>query len=228
MPLAYTPSLTMEVRRGGCRAHVEVPDRPGKRGVLVLHEAFGLNEDMRRIARLFAGHGYLAVVPALFGGPRCLGRTLRTEARRQELDGWREWMRDQHGIEHAGIIGFCMGGGFALGHVATGADFDAASVNYGAVITDDLSRACPVIGSYGREDAIMLPQAQRLAALLEAAGVEHDVKVYPGAGHSFLNQHDGWQGALERLPTPMHTGYVPEAAEDAWRRIFAFFDQHLS
>ena len=100
----------------------------------------------------------------MFGGPRCLARTLGNEARRQELDGWREWMAD-HGVVRAGIIGFCMGGGFALAHVATGADFDVASVNYGAVTVDDLSRACPVVGSYGDQDRIMLPQAQRLVEL---------------------------------------------------------------
>jgi carboxymethylenebutenolidase len=218
----------MEVRRGPCRAHVETPAEPAGRGVLILHEAFGLNDDMRRIASRFAETGYVAVVPAMFGGPRCLARTFSNEARRQELDGWREWMRDERGVEQAGIIGFCMGGGFALAHVATGADFDVASVNYGAVTVDDLSRACPVVGSYGDQDRIMLPQAHRLVELLDRAKIEHDVKVYPGVGHSFLNQHEGWQGALARIPTPMQTGHVPEAAQDAWRRIFSFFDRHLA
>ena len=217
----------MEVRRGPCRAHVELPERASRRGVLVLHEAFGLNEDMRRIAQRFARHGYVAVVPALFGGPRCLARTLRDEARRQQLDGWREWMREQHGVDHAGIVGFCMGGGFAIAEVAAGGDFEAASVNYGAVPVKDLRRACPIVGSYGELDRVMLPQARKLVELLEAAGVEHDVKVYPGVGHSFMNQHEGWQRALAAVPTPMRVGHQPEAADDAWRRVFAFFDSHL-
>jgi carboxymethylenebutenolidase len=218
----------MEVRRGGCRAHVALPEKSRGRGVLVLHEAFGLNDDMRRIAQRFADQGYVAVVPALFGGPRCLGRTLREEARRQELEGWRDWMRDVEGVEHAGIIGFCMGGGFALGHAATGADFDAVSVNYGAVPGGDLSRVCPVVGSYGALDRMLVPQAARLVELLEKAGVEHDVKVYPGAGHSFMSRHDGWQEAIRRIPSPMAIGYDEAAAEDAWTRIFAFFDKHVA
>ncbi len=226
--LSYTRPLTMEVRRGGCRAHLALPEKPLGRGVLVLHEAFGLNDDIRRIAGRFAGQGYVAVAPALFGGPRCLGRTLREEARAKELDGWRDWMRDEHGVEHAGIIGFCMGGGFALGHAATGADFDAVSVNYGMVPSGDLSRVCPVVGSYGELDKMFVPQAARLVELLVKAGVEHDVKVYPGAGHSFLNQHEGWQKALEKLPNPMAAGYQEAAAEDAWARIFAFFEKHVA
>ena len=218
----------MEVRIRGCRAHVERPERPRRRGVLVLHEAFGLNDDIRRIARRFADQGYVAVAPALFGGPRCLARTLKEEARKLELDGWRDWMRDEHDVEHAGIIGFCAGGGFALGHAASGADFDAVSVNYGMVPAGDLSRVCPVVGSYGELDRIFVPQAERLVDLLEKAGIEHDVKVYPGAGHSFLNQHEGWQKALEKLPNPMAVGYNEAAAEDAWVRIFAFFDKHVA
>jgi len=217
----------MEVRRGGCRAYVALPERPRGRGVLVLHEAFGLNDDIRRIAGRFADQGYVAVAPALFGGLRCLARTLREEARRQELDGWRDWMREQQDVEHAGIIGFCMGGGFALGHAATGADFDAVSVNYGMVPDGDLSRVCPVVASYGELDRMFVPQAARLVELLEKAGVEHDVKLYPGAGHSCLNRHEGWQEAITRIPGPMTIGYVESAADDAWARIFAFFDKHL-
>ena len=226
--MSYTRPLTMEVRRGGCRAHVAVPGKSRRCGVLILHEAFGLNDDMRRIAARFAAAGYLAVAPALFGGPRCLGRTLREEARAKELDGWRDWMRDEHGVEHAGIIGFCMGGGFALGHAATGADFDAVSVNYGMVPSGDLSRICPVVGSFGGLDRMFVPQAARLVELLDKAGVEHDVKVYPGVGHSFLNQHEGWQEALTRLPSPMAIGYDQAAADDAWSRIFAFFEKHVA
>ena len=218
----------MEVRPGCCRAYVALPEKPRGRGVLVLHEAFGLNGDIRRIAERFADQGYVAVAPALFGGPRCLGRTLRDQARRQELDALRDWMRDEQGVDHAGIIGFCMGGGFALSHAATGADFDAVSVNYGMVPGGDLSRICPVVGSYGELDRIFLPQAARLVELLDRAGVEHDVKVYPGAGHSFLNQHQGWQEAMTRLPSPMAVGYNQAAAEDAWNRIFAFFEKHVA
>ena len=217
----------MEVRRGPCRAHVELPERAGRRGVLVLHELYGLNDDMRRIAQRFAREGYVAVVPVLFGGPRCLARTLRTESRRQELDGWRDWMREEHGVQHAGIIGFCLGGGFALAQAASGSDFEAASVNYGAVPVKDLGRVCPVVGSYGERDQVMLPQAKKLVRLLEHAGVDHDVKVYPGVGHSFMNQHQGWQRALSSVPSPMRVGHDQAAADDAWRRIFVFFDSHL-
>ena len=218
----------MEIRPGCCRAYVALPEKRSGRGVLVLHEAFGLNADIRRIAERFAAQGYVAVAPALFGGPRCLGRTLREEARRQELDALRDWMREAQGVERAGIIGFCMGGGFALGHAATGADFDAASVNYGMVPGGDLARICPVVGSFGELDRIFVPQAARLVALLDKAGVEHDVKVYPGVGHSFLNQHEGWQEALTRLPSPMAIGYDEAAAEDAWTRILAFFEKHVA
>ena len=61
---------------------------------------------------------------------------------------------------------------------------------------------------------------------LAALGVPHDVKTYD-AGHSFFSHVDGWQGWLARVPTPMAVGYDEQAAEDGWRRMLGFFDQHV-
>ena len=56
----------------------------------------------------------------------------------------------------------------------------------------------------------------------------HDIKTYDDAGHSFFSQVDGWQGWLARLPSPMAVGYEERAAEDAWRRMLDFFDEHVA
>ena len=69
--------------------------------------------------------------------------------------------------------------------------------------------------------------AQRLQRHLEALGVPHDVKAYDGAGHSFFSKVDGWQGWLARVPTPLAAGYDEAAAEDGWRRMLAFFEEHV-
>jgi len=69
--------------------------------------------------------------------------------------------------------------------------------------------------------------AERLERHLSALGVPHDVKTYDGAGHSFFSQVDGWQGWLARVPTPMAVGYDEETAEDGWRRMLAFFAEHV-
>lgn len=93
-----------------------------------------------------------------------------------------------------------------------------------------LARACPIVGSYGAADRGLREDAARLSRVLRANGVAHDIKVYPDAGHSFLNDHDPtdvpvWAvvaGALSR------SDYHEPSADDARQRITAFFDAHLT
>ncbi|MER7083873.1 dienelactone hydrolase family protein, partial [Saccharopolyspora kobensis] len=129
-----------------------------------------------------------------------------------------------------GLIGFCMGGAFAL--VAAGlGKFDVASANYGQLPKDidrALAGACPVVGSYGGRDGLLKGAASKLDAALERAGVPRDVKEYPDAGHSFLNDAENGPRAIRPLLRITGTGPHPESAADAWRRIEAFFAEHLS
>jgi carboxymethylenebutenolidase len=91
-----------------------------------------------------------------------------------------------------------------------------------------LDGLCPVVASYGAKDRMVgRKMAERLERHLGALGVPHDVKTYDGAGHSFFSVLDGWQGWLARVPTPMAVGYNEQAAEDGWRRMLGFFDQHV-
>ena len=70
--------------------------------------------------------------------------------------------------------------------------------------------------------------AERLEAHLQRArSVDHDIQTYDGAGHSFFSQHEGWQGWLARMPTPMMVGPDADAAADGWRRMLGFFDEHV-
>jgi carboxymethylenebutenolidase len=83
-----------------------------------------------------------------------------------------------------------------------------------------------VVASYGGLDTMFARQAPRLERYLESLGVPHDVKIYDGAGHSFLS-YDNVPTWMARLPSPMHVGYDEAAAEDAWSRILGFFHEHL-
>lgn len=218
--------------------YLAVPDGPGPwPAVVVIFEAFGLDDAMRRHADRLAGMGYLALIPDLYaegGARRCLRTTFRALSSGDgrpfaDIEAARQWLVARPDCTGSvGCIGFCMGGGFAILLAKRG--FDASSVNYGMLpenLDATLDGACPVVASYGAKDRMLREAPATLEAALQRAGVAHDVKQYPDAGHSFLN--DLWNGPVVIRPLLRLSGAgpEPESATDAWRRIGAFFDTHL-
>ena len=222
---------------GDVHAHLAVPpvgDGPWP-GVVVLHESFGLNDDIRQQADRLAAAGYLALAPDLFsagGAVRCLRATFRAAMSGRgkafdDIEAARTWLTGREDCTgKVGVIGFCLGGGFALLTATRG--FDASAPNYAHLPKDldaALEGACPVLASYGAKDKTLRGTAATLDAGLARAGVERDVREYPDAGHSFLNRHDlGPAGAVLRVAG---IGYHEPSAEDAWGRILRFFEAHL-
>lgn len=225
------------------RAAVARPEPAGPErvpGVLVVHELLGLDDDIRAIAARFAEAGYVAVAPDLLGddAPRlvCMARFLRGVGRvgesrpYRDLEAARAWLAAQPGVEagRLGVVGFCAGGGFVL-LWAPGAPVRVAGAFYPAVPADRsrLAGICPVIAGFGGRDRVFGGGGPALAAALTDLGVDHDVRTYPEAGHSYMNRHGGLVSRLEPL-LPTAGGYVEDAAEDSWRRLLAFFDRHLA
>src|ERR1019366_1980127 len=154
-------------------------------GVIVIHEIFGLNDDIRRITGRVADLGYAALAPDLYDreGLRlmCIVRTMMTLNRGEgdafhDLDAARKYMQQQPGVDAAriGVIGFCMGGGFALLFAARTA-LGVAATFYGDVpkTAAQLRGVCPVLGGYGGQDKIFAGQGRRLDKLLSEMGVDH-------------------------------------------------------
>ena len=206
--------------------------------VVMIHEIFGLDDVMRRHADRLAGLGYLTLAVDLFsagGARRCLVSTMRTMIRGHgrafaDISAARDYLAGSPDCTgKIGVIGFCMGGGFAL--LSAGDGYEAAAVNYGQLprhLDEALAGACPIVGSYGGRDRSLRGAAGRLDAALEKAGVTHDVKEYPAAGHAFLNDAEAGPRALRPLLRVAGIGPEPESAKDAWGRIEAFFAAHLN
>jgi carboxymethylenebutenolidase len=204
-------------------------------GVVVIHEAFGLNDDIRAKADQFAAHGYLALAPDLFDGRswiRCIVGAIRQVRAGSgpaftTLEAARGFLAAQTDCTgKVGVIGFCLGGGFALLCAPSGS-FAAASANYGEVPKDAenaLRGACPIVGSYGAKDPMGTKQPERLERALTALEVPHDVKVYPGSGHRFMTETSGASAVLMKLA---RMPYQEADAADAWQRIYGFFGEHL-
>lgn len=225
----------------GLTGVLAVPDGQGPwPGVVLVHEAFGITDVMRRQVVRMAQAGFVALMPDLFamgGARKCLNATFKAlrsgegrafvdiENARSVLAAW----TDSTGA--IGVLGFCMGGGFALA-AATAHGFDAASANYGMLpkaIDTAFENACPIIGSYGGKDASMRGAAAKLETALTAQGVIHDVKEYRTAGHSFLNDAPTGPAPLRFIMGRfMGAGPDPVAAADAWARIETFFGEHLT
>jgi len=232
------PDITFRAPRGEVPGYLAVPAEGAGPwpGVVVIHEAFGLNADIRGKADQMAAHGYLALAPDLYEHKAwilCV-RNAFTQLRARSgpafetLDAARSFLAGRADCTgHTGVIGFCMGGGFAL-LCATRDGFSAAAINYGEVPKNAeaaLTGACPVVGSFGARDLMGTSHPERLQRALTVLEIPHDVEVYPGSGHRFMSPSSGVSGAVAKLT---RMSYQPADAASAWQRIYAFFGQHLA
>jgi carboxymethylenebutenolidase len=207
-------------------------------GVVVIHDAFGLTRVAREHTDRLAGYGYLTLAPDLYargGMRRCVRATMQSMRSGQgkafdDIQASRQWLADRADCNgRVGIIGFCMGGGFAL-LSAPRYEFAAASVNYGEVPDDAVDRlegACPIVASYGGRDLTLRGRAKRLEEALTELGVPHDIKEYPDAGHSFMNRINAGP-VLGNALSITRFNYHHASSEDSWRRILDFFEAHLA
>lgn len=215
----------------GAPIYAVLPQAP-RRGMVVLHEIFGRQPEIDRVVQRFADAGYATVAPDLLAnGARlaCLVRLMKamqsgSGAPVETVRAARAWLCERTGIaaDRVALIGFCLGGGFAL---AAGAGFAAVSTNYGEVPRTETMRGIgPVIGCYGGRDRLFnVPD--KLRARLAPLGIVPETHVFDRVGHSFLTDgHHPLALALTRFFFHAEAR-DPSAREEAWRKILAFFDR---
>lgn len=196
--------------------------------IIVIHEWWGLNDNIRDMADQLAGEGYAALAVDLYGGhaattPEAAVQLMKgvladTAAANSNLRQAYAYVHDKLHAPRVGVIGWCFGGGWSLQTALLFPDkLDAAVMYYGQPVTDVKTLATlkmPLIGFFGEEDmGITVADVMNFQDALKQAGVNAEIHEYPGAGHAFAN--------------PSGERYRPEAARDAWQRTVAFFKQHL-
>jgi len=195
-------------------------------GIVVIHEIFGLNDNIRDIARRFADEGYVALAVDLFtGGSRlvCMFRFMRqsllsplNNSSINHLKSALTFLGAQRDVDslRLGAIGFCMGGGFAIAWACTDNRLKAIAPFYSSNPRpfEAVARLCPVVGSYPEKD-FTASAGRKLDAALDRYNIPHDIKIYPNTRHSFFNDEG--------------RSYDAAASQDAWRRAMAFFKEHI-
>ena len=213
-----------ELRGGG---YLVTPEGSGPHpGVVVIHEVYGLNDHIKEICRRFARAGYAALAVDLFTDRN------RTVCMTRYMAGMLLGSVNRYGVsdlktaltflakngdidpQRLGAIGFCMGGSFAIAWACSDSRLKAIAPFYAANPRplDVVSRLCPVVGSYPEKD-FTANAGRKLDQVLDTYDIAHDIKIYPGAEHSFFNTES--------------KAYNKAAAEDSWARVMTFFGDQI-
>jgi carboxymethylenebutenolidase len=214
------------------KAYVAEPAHGGHQhpAVIVVHEWWGLDDHIKDIARRLAGEHYLAIAPDLYSrqghkvtkDPNVAGELMGGLKRRDGIDDLLstvDWLKAQGDVRasHLGIIGFCMGGSYAMALPCVSRDIKAAAPFYGEIPPDhELKNLnCPIFYAYGENDGwIQRKDVDRLADALHKFDKRGDVKVYSGCSHGFFND-------------TRSDVYSAKDARDAWERSLKLFEQNL-
>jgi carboxymethylenebutenolidase len=203
---------------------------PALPAVIVVHEWWGLNDHIRDVARRFAREGYVAVAPDLYSrqghkvandpntAAQLMGGLKQADGI-EDLKTTAAWIRNQKRTRSSkiGIIGFCMGGSYALLLPCESKELSAAAPFYGEIPPDTKIRelSCPVFYAYDTNDGwINRSDVDRLQKALREFGKPGAVKLYPGCSHGFFN---------DTRPDV----YNAEAAHDAWQQVLQLFSANL-
>jgi dienelactone hydrolase len=239
-----TRTVQIDAEAGAMPAELAEPADGGPYpAVIVVMEAFGLNDHIKEVGRRVAAEGFVTLCPDVYyrESPRVTGYDNLPEALRLMATLWDDkvvadmeaaigYLQAQRSVrgDRIGMTGFCMGGRITFLTACRSRNIRAAAPFYGGGIASGEKSAqsphvpielasqltCPVLAFFGSDDAfIPLTDVDRVRSTLSDLGPEHEVIVYDGAPHGFF--------CNER------DSYRPQAAEDAWNRLVRFLHGHL-
>jgi carboxymethylenebutenolidase len=222
--LSMSETLNFDTAGGAASAYVTKPADNTKQCVIVIQEYWGLNPHIKTIADRFADEGFIAVAPDLYRGklatdPQTAAEYMSELKVEDGLDTIRNAMdaaREEYGVTHFGVIGFCMGGTYALRAACELEGFSAAAAFYGDIPEEDVLKKLrtPTIFVSATEDKWI--NAEKVGKLVDAAE-RYELPVTSikyEADHAFFN---------DTRPEV----YKRDAAEDAWANVIALFSEKL-
>ena len=197
-------------------------------GIILIHEWWGLNDNIRKNADAFARRGYVALAVDLYNGEVA---TTSQQARQlagsvsgnieeafANLKAAVSYLQDLNDVtdDHLASIGWCFGGGWSYQMAKNNLGVRASVVYYGRFNpADDLSiMRARILGNFGEEDrSISVDSVKEFRATLKTLSGDHEIYIYPNAGHAFANDDS--------------RSYNQEAADLAWKRTIAFLEKHV-
>jgi carboxymethylenebutenolidase len=213
---------------GTSQGYLALPRNCSGPAVIVIQEWWGLNDNIRQMAKRLAGEGYTALAVDLYGGQvatdpgqaqKLMQGVLQDMAPAQEnLRQAYDYLETKQKAPKVGVVGWCFGGGWSLATALMLPDkIDAAVVYYGHLETDKEKLGklrAPVLGFFGGKDkSIPVEKVREFERALKELGKSAEVHVYDDADHAFANPSGG--------------NYNEAAAKDSWQRTTAFFARHL-
>ena len=194
-------------------------------GVIMIHEWWGLNDNIKEMAKKLASHGYVVLAVDLYNGNVA---TTSDEARQlissfdqnfgiENMNSAAGYLVDIHNAGTLGSIGWCFGGGQSLNLALNNENMDATIIYYGQLQTDPTvlsSINWPVLGIFGELDqGIPVETVKNFESSLNALSIPNSIHIYPNVDHAFAN--------------PSGDRYAPDESKDAWKKTLDFLNNNL-
>ena len=215
---------------GQMSGYLAMPENPAEKipAILLIHEWWGLNDQIKGLADEFASNGFAALAVDLYRGDATddpmkaheLMRGLPDGRVIRDLKSAMDFLQKNPSIDSKkiGVIGWCMGGGYALSFALEDSRVQALVMYYGKLVTDNKKLEplkAPLLGFFGEEDRGIPPDTVKdFEYRLNQLGKRAEIHLVPNAGHAFANPNN-------------KEGYRPEAAKDAWQKTLIFFKSNL-
>ena len=192
----------------------------------MIHEWWGLNENMKETAAKLASYGYVVLAVDLFNGDVANNAQKATqmvsgfdqEQGTANMNSAVDYLQSNYDIDKIGSIGWCFGGGQSLNVALNNENMDATVIYYGKLVTeqDTLSKIqWPVLGIFAELDqGIPITQVQEFENSLNELEIPNEIHIYPGVDHAFAN--------------PTGERYAPAETDDAWEKTLKFLKENLS